>query len=72
MPQAYAAQKQQKALQNKINKIEKRIAEVETELNQMLKTMEGGMQSDDFYKDYDRKKQELDTLMEEWETLAID
>ena len=72
MPQAYAEQKQQKALQNKINKIEKRIAEVETELNQMLKTMEGGMQSDDFYKDYDRKKQELDTLMEEWETLAID
>ena len=72
MPQAYAAQKQQKALQNKINKIEKRIAEVETELNQMLKTMEDGMQSDDFYKGYDRKKQELDTLMEEWETLAID
>lgn len=66
---SFEQQKQQKQLQNKINKIEKSITELENQLKQMDELMGQELQSDDFYKQYDVKKKELEQLMIEWEEL---
>ncbi|GJQ07587.1 glycosyl transferase family 2 [Capnocytophaga cynodegmi] len=66
---SFEQQKQQKTIQNKINKIENLITEIEKELEQMNFQMGQEVQSDDFYKKYDLKKKELEKLMQEWEEL---
>ncbi|MDO5105425.1 ABC-F family ATP-binding cassette domain-containing protein [Capnocytophaga sp.] len=68
---SFEAQKQQKALQNKINKLEKQITEVENELNQMNERIAQEAQNDDFYVNYEKKRNELDTLMNQWEALLL-
>ena len=62
-------QKQQKAAQNKLNKIENQIAALEEELKQMDMQMGQGVQSNDYYKEYEQKKKMLEELMTEWENL---
>ena len=62
-------QKQQKAAQNKLNKIENQIAALEEELKQMDVQMGQGVQSNDYYKEYEQKKKMLEELMTEWENL---
>ncbi|GIM48866.1 ABC-F family ATP-binding cassette domain-containing protein [Capnocytophaga stomatis] len=66
---SFEQQKQQKTIQNKINKIENLITDIEKELEQMNFLMGQEVQSDDFYKSYDLKKKELEKLMLEWEEL---
>lgn len=66
---SFEQQKQQKTIQNKINKIENLITDIEKELEQMNFQMGQEVQSDDFYKKYDLKKKELEKLMQEWEEL---
>ncbi|GIM52798.1 glycosyl transferase family 2 [Capnocytophaga cynodegmi] len=66
---SFEQQKQQKTIQNKINKIENLITDIEKELEQMNFQMGQEVQSDDFYKKYDLKKNELEKLMQEWEEL---
>ncbi|MDO4229427.1 MAG: ABC-F family ATP-binding cassette domain-containing protein [Capnocytophaga sp.] len=68
---SFEQQKQQKQLQNKINKIEKSITELENEIKQMTELMGQQVQSDDFYKQYDIKKKELEQLMTQWEELML-
>ena len=65
----FEQQKQQKAAQNKLNKIENQIAALEEELKQMDIQMGQGVQSNDYYKEYEQKKRMLEELMTEWENL---
>ena len=65
----FEQQKQQKAAQNKLNKIENQIAALEEELKQMDVQMGQGVQSNDYYKEYEQKKKMLEELMTEWENL---
>ena len=65
----FEQQKQQKAAQNKLNKIENQIAALEEELKQMDMQMGQGVQSNDYYKEYEQKKRMLEELMTEWENL---
>ena len=66
---SFEQQKQQKAAQNKLNKIENQIAALEEELKQMDVKMGQGVQSNDYYKEYEQKKRMLEELMTEWENL---
>lgn len=66
---SFEQQKQQKAAQNKLNKIENQIATLEEELKQMDIQMGQGVQSNDYYKEYEQKKRMLEELMTEWENL---
>jgi ABC transporter, ATP-binding protein len=66
---SFEQQKQQKATQNKLNKIENQIATLEEELKQMDVQMGQGVQSNDYYKEYEQKKKMLEELMTEWENL---
>lgn len=66
---SFEQQKQQKAAQNKLNKIENQIAALEEELKQMDVQMGQGAQSNDYYKEYEQKKKMLEELMTEWENL---
>ena len=66
---SFEQQKQQKAAQNKLNKIENQIAALEEELKQMDMQMGRGVQSNDYYKEYEQKKKMLEELMTEWENL---
>ena len=66
---SFEQQKQQKAAQNKLNKIENQIATLEEELKQMDMQMGQGVQSNDYYKEYEQKKKMLEELMTEWENL---
>ena len=66
---SFEQQKQQKAAQNKLNKIENQIAALEEELKQMDVQMGQGIQSNDYYKEYEQKKKMLEELMTEWENL---
>lgn len=66
---SFEQQKQQKAAQNKLNKIENQIAALEEELKQMDVQMGQGVQSNDYYKEYEQKKKMLEGLMTEWENL---
>ncbi len=66
---SFEQQKQQKAAQNKLNKIENQIVALEEELKQMDVQMGQGVQSNDYYKEYEQKKRMLEELMTEWENL---
>ena len=66
---SFEQQKQQKAAQNKLNKIENQIAALEEELKQMDTQMGQGIQSNEYYKEYEQKKKMLEELMTEWENL---
>ena len=66
---SFEQQKQQKAAQNKLNKIENQIAALEEELKQMDAQMGQGVQSNDYYREYEQKKKMLEELMTEWENL---
>lgn len=66
---SFEQQKQQKAAQNKLNKIENQIAALEEELKQMDVQIGQEVQSNDYYKEYEQKKKMLEELMTEWENL---
>lgn len=62
-----------KKLQNKLSKIETQISDLESEIANIDKTLaedyEETSSKPDFFKNYQSKKDKLDTLMEEWEVL---
>ena len=69
---SYEAQKERKKINNQINKIETKITDLEKEIANMdLQILENISISNDFLKNYELKKQELDSLMEEWEELSL-
>lgn len=69
---SYEAQKERKKINNQINKIETKITDLEKEIANMdLQISENISISNDFLKNYELKKQELDSLMEEWEKLSL-
>lgn len=69
---SYEAQKERKKINNQINKIESKITDLEKEIANMdLQISENISISNDFLKNYELKKQELDSLMEEWEELSL-
>lgn len=69
---SYEAQKERKKINNQINKIETKITDLEKEIANMdLQISENISISNDFLKNYELKKQELDSLMEEWEVLSL-
>lgn len=67
------AEKQKKQLRNKLNKIEKEIASLEKDIMNLdaLLFENENITSDnpDFFKDYQFKKDSLDDLMNEWESI---
>lgn len=69
---SYEAQKERKKINNQINKIETKITDLEKEIANMdLQISENISISNDFLKNYELKKQELDSLMEEWEEISL-
>ncbi|MCP1994919.1 ABC-F family ATP-binding cassette domain-containing protein [Flavobacterium sp. HSC-61S13] len=68
---SYEDQKKQKALQNRLSKIESQVQELEKKIQKddakLAVDYEKLMQNESFFKDYESKKKDLDTLMEDWE-----
>lgn len=70
---SYQDQKKNKALQNRLSKVESQIKEVEKQIQHDDKLLAGNyeklMADAAFFTAYENKKKELDKLMEEWEIL---
>lgn len=70
---SYQDQKKNKALQNRLSKVESQIKEVEKQIQHDDKLLAGNyeklMADAAFFTAYENKKKELDKLMEEWETV---
>ena len=66
---SYKQQREQKARQNRINKLENQITELEIQLTELNSQMyeNPSIATDDFFKKYETIKQTLDTRMQEWE-----
>ncbi len=68
---SYEDQKKQKALQNRLSKIESQVQELEKKIEKddakLAVDYEKLMQNETFFKEYEQKKKSLDTLMEDWE-----
>ena len=70
---SYKDQKKLKSLNNKLSNIESKITRLEKELEEkdreLAENYEEAMGKDGFLKIYNNKKQELEKLMKEWETV---
>ncbi len=70
---SYEEQKKQKSLQNKLSKIESQVQELEKEIRKDDKALaehyEKLMQDASFFTAYEKKKKELEQLLEEWENV---
>ncbi|HRB70730.1 MAG TPA: ABC-F family ATP-binding cassette domain-containing protein [Flavobacterium sp.] len=70
---SYEEQKKQKALQNKLSKIESQVQELEKEIRKDDKALaehyEKLMQDASFFTAYEKKKKELEQLLGEWENV---
>lgn len=68
---SYDEQKKQKALQNKLSKVESQIQELEKEIQKddkaLAENYEKLMQDASFFSAYEKKKKELDKLLADWE-----
>ncbi|WP_430615062.1 ABC-F family ATP-binding cassette domain-containing protein [Flavobacterium sp. JP2137] len=68
---SYDDQKKQKTLQNRLSKIESQVQELEKKIEKddakLAVDYEKLMQNESFFKEYEAKKKNLDTLMEDWE-----
>ncbi|EDP97487.1 ABC-F family ATP-binding cassette domain-containing protein [Kordia algicida OT-1] len=71
--QSYESQKKLKSLNNKLNKVERTIADLEKEIKdidiELAVNYEATIAQPNFFDMYQGKKQQLETLMEDWETL---
>lgn len=72
---SYEKQKELRSAQQRISKIEKQIATLETEIKAMDFDLEVAydktVSQPNFFASYHAKKKELETLMEQWETLQL-
>jgi ATP-binding cassette subfamily F protein 3 len=70
----YEAQKKRKSLQNKLSKVESNINKLEKEIKEIDVELQINydetIAQPNFFDEYQAKKQELNTLMEEWENLS--
>ena len=67
---SYEEQKERKKLTNQLSKVERQIADLETEIAQMDKQIQANP-SPALMEQYGQKKNQLDTLMEEWEKISL-
>ena len=73
---SYEEQKAQKALQNKLSKIESQINQLEKEIakddENLARNYEKLIEDTHFFAAYEKKKKELDQLMSDWETVQME
>lgn len=73
---SYEEQKAQKALQNKLSKIESQINQLEKEIakddENLARNYEKLIEDTQFFAAYEKKKKELDQLMSDWETVQME
>lgn len=73
---SYEEQKAQKALQNKLSKIESQIQQLEKDIQKDDKELATNydklIENASFFTAYEKKKKELDKLMEEWEVIQME
>lgn len=72
--QSYEAQKKRKSLQNKISKVESSIQKLEKELKEidveLAINYDATIAQENFFDNYQLKKQRLEDLLEQWESLS--
>nr|WP_297785527.1 ABC-F family ATP-binding cassette domain-containing protein [uncultured Allomuricauda sp.] len=72
----YQTQKKQKSLKNKLSGVEKKISQLEKEIadidHDLLMDYDATIAKPDFFEKYDGKKKDLESLMEDWESLSIE
>ncbi|MBO0343108.1 MAG: ABC-F family ATP-binding cassette domain-containing protein [Bacteroidota bacterium] len=70
----YHTQKKQKSLKNKLSGVEKKITELEKEIadidHDLLMDYDTTISKPDFFDNYEGKKKDLESLMEDWEHLS--
>ena len=70
---SYEEQKKQKSLQNKLSKIESQINELEKAIQKddenLARNYEKLMEDASFFSTYEKKKKDLEQLMEDWENV---
>jgi ATP-binding cassette subfamily F protein 3 len=72
---SYEDQKKQKSLQNRLSKIESQIRDLEAAIVKDDRELESNydkhIENADFFTAYNKKKQDLEKLMEEWEEVQL-
>jgi ATP-binding cassette subfamily F protein 3 len=70
---SYEDQKKSKSLQNRLSKIESQIKQLEIDIQNNDKALASNydkhIEDANFFMAYNKKKQELDKLLEDWETV---
>lgn len=73
---SYEDQKKNKSLQNKLSKIESQIQQLENDIQKddkaLAENYEKLMQDASFFAAYEKKKKDLDQLLEDWETVQTE
>ena len=73
---SYEEQKKNKALQNKLSKIESQIQQLESDIQKddkaLAENYEKLMQDASFFTAYEKKKKDLEQLLEDWETVQLE
>lgn len=73
---SYEDQKKNKSLQNKLSKIESQIQQLEKEIQKDDKDLASNydklIENASFFTAYEKKKKELDQLLEDWETVQLE
>jgi ATP-binding cassette subfamily F protein 3 len=73
---SFEEQKAQKSLQNKLSKIESQIQQLEKDIQhddkELASNYDKHIENASFFAAYEKKKKELEHLLEEWETLQIE
>ncbi|WP_313804247.1 ATP-binding cassette domain-containing protein [Flavobacterium sp.] len=73
---SYEDQKKNKSLQNKLSKIESQIQQLETDIQKddkaLAENYEKLMQDASFFTAYEKKKKDLEQLLEDWETVQME
>ncbi len=72
----YHTQKKQKSLKNRLSGVEKKISQLEKEIadidHDLLMDYDATIAKPDFFDNYEGKKKDLESLMEDWENLSHD
>ena len=70
----YQTQKKQKSLKNKLSGVEKKISQLEKEIanidHDLLMDYDATIAKPNFFDNYEGKKKNLESLMEDWEQLS--
>ena len=73
---SYEDQKKNKSLQNRLSKIESQIKQLEIDIQNDDKALASNydkhIEDANFFVAYNKKKQELDKLLEDWEAVQIE